>query len=433
MPRRKTYKTPRGTKDILPEEQKYWQYIFSKIETLYKKCGYLKIETPIFEEDTLFTRSIGDETDIVKKEMYLFKDKGGHSLALRPEETAPVVRAYIEHGMWNLPQPVKVYYIGPFFRYDRPQAGRFRQFWQFGFEILGDSHPVIDGEAILLAWQSYQELGLSDLSLQINSVGCQKCRPQFKKILIDYYKKRKEDLCKDCKRRLSLNPLRLLDCKQKKCQRLARNAPQIIDNLCQKCHDHFTQVLEYLDEIDLPYNLNPHLVRGLDYYTKTVFEIWPSYAKATEAKPEQIGSQDSLGGGGRYDSLVSDLGGRATGAFGFSAGIERIILSLKGQKVTISEEKPISVFVVQLGEKAKKKSLLILQKLWQAGIGATCALSKSNIKSQLKQASRLKIPTVLILGQREIIDNTIIIRDMQEGMQEVVSQDRLIEELKKRI
>ncbi len=423
MSRKKTYKTPRGTKDILPEDQKYWQFISSKIDIFYKSSGFQKISTPTFEDEELFTRSIGGETDIIKKEIYNFRDKSGNKIALRPEGTAGIIRAYIEHGMHNRPQPVKLYYIEPFFRYDRPQEGRQRQFWQFGFETIGDCHSIIDALGILLSWQSYKELGLSSLSLQINSVGCLKCRPKFKKQLLDYYKKRKEDLCSDCKKRLSKNPLRLLDCKQKECEKLAKNAPQIIDNLCTDCHEHFKLVLEYLDETDLPYNLNPHLVRGLDYYTKTVFEFWY----------KEEGSQNALGGGGRYDNLASDLGGRSTCAFGFSAGIERIILNLKQQKIPIPHKKTIQVFVAQLGESAKKKSLNLLQKLWQENIGATCALSKDNIKSQLKQASKLDVPVTLILGQKEIIDNTIIIRNMREGIQEVVYQDRLIEELKKKL
>ena len=350
----------RGMKDVLGEEQKYWDFIQNKVEKLGPIYGFRKIEMPILEETALFNRAVGEDTNIVQKEMFSFVDKGGESVCLRPEATASVVRAYIEHGMLNRPQPVKFWYWGPMFRREKPQSGRQRQFTQFGFEVIGAPGAVIDSQLIILFYKICEELKL-EVTVQINSIGCPECRDEYKKALVDYLKVKKNFLCDDCKERIITNPLRILDCKSEECQRLVAEAPQIVDFLCDECKDHFIKVLEGLDECAIPYNLNSRLVRGLDYYSKTVFEIWPDMksevgsqksddANGTNKTNETNETNDSeksdsvkvdpsnfaLGGGGRYDGLVEILGGReATPAVGFAAGVERIILALKKQEVKI--------------------------------------------------------------------------------------------------
>jgi len=376
----------RGMKDVLPEEQKYWDLVRDKVEKLGSIYGFGKIETPILEETALFRRAVGEDTDIITKEMFSFKDQGGDEVCLRPEATASVVRAYIEHGMLNRSQPQKFWYLGPMFRRDRPQAGRQRQFNQFGFEAIGAGDSVIDAQLIILFYKICEELKM-DVTVQINSIGCLECRPAYKKALVDYLKVKKNFLCDDCKNRLGKNPLRILDCKNRECQKMMEEAPQIVDFLCEDCKGHFIKVLECLDECAIPYNLNSKLVRGLDYYTKTVFEIWPLF---DEQKEDQLGTQGeenekgvstnetnmtnktnnkdgesvaskvdpsnlALGGGGRYDGLAEILGAREeTPAAGFAVGIERMILVLKKQEVKISGSKKADIFLAQLGDQAKK-------------------------------------------------------------------------------
>jgi len=414
----------RGMRDILPDEWEYWDYFIKKAETLAKNYGYRFLETPILEDTSLFIRGTGVDTDIVEKEMYSFATKGGDNVSLRPEGTPGIVRAYIENGMNVWPHPVKVYYLGPMFRYERPQAGRYRQFHHFGFEAIGEESPILDVQIIQLTWKILESIGLKGLSIQINSIGCAVCRKAYRKLLIDYYEAEKNRLCQDCRRRFVRNPLRLLDCKEEKCMRLAALAPQTIDHLCQECHDHFKSVLEYLDELELPYTLNPRLVRGLDYYTRTVFEIWPQ---------GEENFRGSLAGGGRYDDLVEILGGSSTPAIGSAIGIERVIEELKVQEIRPSVSPQPKVFLVQLGELARKKSLKLFSELIEAGIQAAESFSKHSIKSQLKLADKLGAKIALILGQKEALDETIIIRDMKSGMQEIVNFKKVIKELKKRI
>lgn len=423
----------RGMTDILPSEQKYWSYVISNFEKLAQLSGFKKISLPIVEPTSLFEKGTGQDTDIVRKEMYTFLDKSGQSVSLRPELTPSVVRVYLEEGMSSKIQPVKLYYIEPAFRYERPQAGRYRQFWQLGLEAIGEADPSVDAEIILISFRFLENLGLRNFTLQINSLGDQKCQPKFREELIDYYTGRIDQACPTCKERFFRNPFRLLDCKEKECQKLIERSPQIVDFLCQECKEHFQKVLDYLDTLNIPYNFNPYLVRGIDYYTKTVFEVWPSFARASEGKPEKEGGQNALGGGGRYDNLVELLGGKPTPACGVSFGMERIIQKLKEGKIKIPQKVEASVFVVQLGEGAKKKALALLDILRSAGIGAVADLSKENIKSQLRLASRLGISLTLILGQKEVIDETVIIRDMSSGVQEIVQFKNVISELKKRL
>ena len=358
------YKKPRGTSDILPQEQAYWKFVAEKAYYLCQLYGYQRIDTPIFESTGLFIRSIGEGTDIVEKEMYTFDDHSGDKMTLRPEGTAPVCRAYIEHGMHNLPQPVRLYYFASIFRYERPQAGRYRQHQQFGYEAIGDSDPALDVEVIDMAWRFYASLGLHGLTLQLNSIGCQSCHPNYLQALRQYYPQYSHILCQDCKARLVRSPLRLLDCKNPSCQEVAKGAPKTIENLCPQCHNYYKMVEQYLSYLQIPYEVNPHLVRGLDYYTKTVFEI----------QPEGGGAQSTLGGGGRYDNLIEQLGGRPTPAVGFATGIERIILTMRNQGIMPPPIPTPKVYLAYVGERAKAEAIKFASSLRQTGIGVTLTL-----------------------------------------------------------
>ncbi len=434
MPRLRVRKKPiqrvRGMHDVLPPEMNYWNYLEEIVREVVSVFSFQKIETPILEQTELFQRGTGESTDIVQKEMFSFVDKGGNNLSLRPEGTPGIVRAYTENGLHVLPQPVKLYYIGPMFRRERPQSGRQREFHQLNIEVLGNAKPVLDAEVIFIAWKILEKLGLSKFEIQVNSVGCRLCRGQYKEMLVDFLSSNKQRLCVDCKRRLKNNPLRVLDCKNRRCQDVINDAPQIIDYLCEECHDHFKDVLEYLDESKIPYNLNSKLVRGLDYYTKTAFEIWP-------VEGGEASSQNSLGGGGRYDDLVEILGGRETPAVGMALGIERVIDILKkeegkGKDKLITVPKS-DVMLIQLGDMARKRALGLINLLIDNKISVIECLQKDSIRSQLKSASGAGVKCALILGQKEVLDKSILIRDMESGIQEVLSQDNIISELKKRL
>lgn len=415
---------PKGMQDVLPSDYLYWDHIFSTADKLGKIYGFNRIETPILEDSRLFTRSIGENTDIVEKEMFSLTTKGGDKLSLRPEGTAGVIRAYISNGMANWSQPVKLSYAGPMFRYERPQAGRFRQLTQIGYEIIGSIDPVFDAQMIQLTYSIFKKLKLKNMIININSIGDLKCRSKYKTALTDYYKSRANKLCPDCKRRLAKNPLRLLDCKEEKCSAMREFAPQIVDYLCTECHNHFKSVLEYLDEINVPYILNPYLVRGLDYYTKTVFEF------SIEGDNKR---QSSLGGGGRYDGLVESLGGAPTPAIGVALGIERIVEQLKANHIELAKNSLAKIFIVQLGDKAKKKSFKLFNDLLEAGIPASESFGRGSIKSQLRVANRLQAKIVLIIGQKESLDGTVILRDMESGMQEIIDSEKIVKEVKKRL
>jgi len=415
---------PKGMPDALPNDFLYRDYILSAADKLGKIYGFNRIETPILEDTRLFSRSIGETTDIVEKEMFSFVTKGGDKLTLRPEYTACVARAYIANGMSNWSQPVKLYSTGPIFRHERPQAGRQRQFSQINYEVLGSMDPIFDAQIIQLIYSIFKRIKLKNIVININSIGDAKCRNKYKAALVDYYKTRVNKLCSDCRRRLAKNPLRLLDCKEEKCSAMREFAPQIVDYLCLECHNHFKLVLEYLDEINVPYILNPYLVRGLDYYTKTVFEI---------IAEDDGKRQSSLGGGGRYDDLVEALGGAPTPAIGVALGIERIMEQLKAAHIILSKNSLTKIFIVQLGDKAKKKSFKLFNDLLEAGISAAESFGRSSIKSQLRAANRLQAKIVLIIGQKESLDGTVILRDMESGMQEIIDSAKIIKEVKKRI
>lgn len=425
--RKNPLQSVRGMHDILPVDQKYWDHVINNFVDTIDPFGFQKIETPTLERTELFARGIGDETDIVSKEMFTFTDKSGDSLTLRPEWTAGIARAYIEKGMSSLSQPVKLFATGPLFRHERPQSGRYRQFHQLDLEVIGDKNPIIDAQVIFLAWKILQNIGLKDIEIQINSVGCPECRHEYNSALASFLSAKKNRLCADCKKRSKKNALRVFDCKNEKCQSLLNDAPDIIDSLCEECHNHFKIILEYMDELAIPYNLNSKLVRGLDYYTKTTFEIW---YKGSKEKPVEL----ALGGGGRYDNLVELLGGRPTPAVGIALGIERIVDLLKEEKINISEKnKKTDVLLIQLGNLAKKKSLHIFDNILENGIKAKEALHKSSIKSQLRLADNLGAKFAVIIGQKEVLDGTALIRNMQSGIQEIVSADKLIPEIKERL
>lgn len=414
----------RGMKDILPTEQAYWDWVRCVVDSLAADYGFGYIHTPVIEQQNLFIRSIGESTDIVEKEMFAFLDQGEEAVALRPENTASIVRAYNEHGMVNLPQPVKLFYHGPMYRRDRPQAGRYREFFQFGFEVLGDDQPVADAQLITIAYSFFRALGIP-ISLQMNSLGNAASRARYRKELLDYFKSRRNQLCDDCKKRLLKNPLRVLDCKNPTCQELSVDAPQIIDFLEPDDHKHFTQVLEYLDELEIPYSLNPKIIRGLDYYSRTTFEIWPE--DDAEAR------QSTLGGGGRYDGLAELLGGRATPAVGFAVGIERVILQLKARNIELPVKVTPEIYLAQLGDVSRRRAMKLFEMLRREGFKVAENFSKDGIKPQLESANRQQIKLALILGQKEIIDGTILLRDMESGTQEVLNFEKVISELRRRL
>ena len=425
----------RGTKDILPDEYKYWNLVIKKAVELSKSYSFKRIDTPMLENSELYERSSGRGSDIVAKEMFSFIDKNGEKIALRPEATPGIVRSYIEHGMFNLPQPVKLFWLGPVFRHDKPQAGRFRQFSQFNLENIGEASPVADAELIAITYYFFRELQL-EVIIQINSVGCPVCRKDYLIELENFYKERgrRAKLCNDCKKRLIKNPLRLLDCKEKQCKEVALEAPQIVDSLCDDCRNHFIKVLEYLDELNIPYNLNPTLVRGLDYYSRTVFEIWPSSAEAAEGKPvEEQSRQNAMGGGGRYDGLVEYMGGRPTPACGFAIGIERVILKIKEKNIPIKDEEKGDLFLAHLGDSARRKIMVLFEDLRKNGFKVRQAFTKDSLKGQLEMANQAGVKYTLILGQKEIMDGTILIRDMESGIQEIVDYKKVVVEIEKRL
>jgi histidyl-tRNA synthetase len=419
------FQSPTGMHDILPEEEKYFQKIYEVCQEMADFYQFQKIETPILEETELFSKGIGFSTDIVGKQMFTLRTKGGDYLTLRPEFTASIVRAYIQHGMFNLPQPVKFWYFGPCFRYEKPQAGRFRQFWQFGFEVLGERGSVIDAQLIQIFYNILMELKLKKLIIEINSIGDSACRPYYKKLLVSYFRSREMALCPDCRRRLRENPLRILDCKEEKCQRIISQAPQMLDHLCEECKNHFKEVLEFLDELELPYHLNPYLVRGLDYYTKTVFEI--------VEESEEGRALGALVGGGRYDALTKLLGGKDTPACGGAGGIERMINLMKTREIRVKKERKPEIFLAQLGSLAKRKSLKLLEDFRKAKIQVAESFGRDSLRAQLARADKMGVKYTLILGQQEALAGTIIIRDMASGRQEIVKLEKVIKEMKKRL
>lgn len=418
------FRNLRGMKDILPEEQPYWDQVRKVSEKLSREYGFLRIDLPLVEHSDLYVRGIGEGTDIVEKEMYTFVTRGGDKAALRPELTAGLCRSYIQNGMNVLSKPVKLFSTGPVYRYDRPQEGRYREHYQVNYDAFGEQDPILDAQIIQIASRVVQSLGIKSVQIQVNSIGCPTCRKDYRKLLLSYLDSKKNKLCQDCKRRMKTNPLRILDCKEDKCFQVAATAPQSVDHLCDECRKHFKTLLEYLDELDLPYMINPQLVRGLDYYTKTVFEIWSG---------EEGGRKGSLGGGGRYDGLMKMLGGEATPAVGFGLGMERLIMEMKRVQAKPFKAPKPKVFLAQLGDLAKKKSLRLFLELEKNGILVSESFGRGSLKSQLRLANRLGVEFTLILGQKEALDKTVIMKNMATGEQETVSVDKLVDVVKKRL
>ena len=413
---------PRGTHDILPEEQKYWEYVIETGKSIVRGWHYQQIDTPIFEETILYKRAVGDNSDIVQKEMFELKPRGkGTHYVLRPEGTSAVMRAYIEHGMRSWPKPVKLFYYGPNFRYDRPQAGRQRQFNQFSIETLGSSAPITDAQVIYVAHLWLQQLGLEDYIVRINSIGLPDERQEYIKLLKEHYRSNRSKLCKTCKSRLTTNPLRLLDCKEEKCQQLANTAPKLLDHLSDESKKHFDSVLNALEKLEVPHEIDPKIVRGLDYYTHTVFEFVPTN--------NQESQQATLIGGGRYDGLIRYLGGKNTPGIGWSAGLERIIDQLKAEGVELTATDKPQVFVVQLGEDSQVEALRVMKLLREADIPFAESIHREGIQAQLRGADRMNVAWTIIIGHKEVLDKTVILRNMESGMQEVINQDELGEEL----
>jgi histidyl-tRNA synthetase len=401
-------KALKGFKDILPDEVGLWQVIERKARDIFHRYGFEEIKVPILEKTELFVRTIGESTDIVEKEMYTFKDRNGASLAMRPEGTASVIRAYIENGLYVRGSVQRLYTIGPMFRHERPQKGRLRQFHQMSVEVLGSDRAMTDTEVMAMAWQLLQEIGL-EASLEINSLGCAACRPSFKAKLLEFIKERLEHLCEDCQRRSVTNPLRVLDCKSDHCQEQYASAPSIIEHLCGVCSTHFDEVKEALNLLGVPYSVNPSMVRGLDYYTRTAFELITT----------ELGAQGAIGAGGRYDGLVKQLGGPDVPGIGFAMGIERLAMLLS-QKDELESHPGLDLFLVTLGEAAYKKGFHLMQMLRSLGVRVMMDHEGRSMKNQMKQANKQKARFALILGENELENREAALKDMLSGEQEFV-------------
>lgn len=394
-------KAPKGTHDVTPQEAALWQYIEDTARDICKEYGYGEIRLPVFEHTELFQRGVGDTTDVVQKEMYTFNDKGGRSITLRPEGTAGVVRAYLENNLYANVQPTKLFYLLSCYRYEKPQAGRLREFHQFGVECFGARGPAVDAEIISVAHELFQRLGLSDIALHINSIGCPKCRAEYNRKLQAYFEKRKDELCETCRDRLYKNTLRILDCKSPVCQEIAKGAPLIIENLCEECEEHFEKLQEYLKIMNIEYQIDPYIVRGLDYYTKTVFEFVSN----------QIGAQGTVCGGGRYDGLVEELDGAPTPGIGFALGLERLILLLHNVGIT-KEPEPLDLFLVALGEKADLYVQKFVYDLRKSGVSCDRDYLSRSFKAQMKYANKIGCNYIIVIGDDEITQDTGKLKNM---------------------
>lgn len=409
-------KAIKGTKDILPKDVHKNQYIEATALDIASKFGYKEIRTPVFEHTELFQRGVGDTTDVVQKEMYTFDDKGGRSITLRPEGTAGAVRSYLENGLCNEALPQKVCYLISCYRYEKPQAGRLREFHQFGVECFGSASPLADAEIIALAKSLFDTLGVKDLSLEINSIGCPTCRAEYHKALKEYFSSRKDELCDTCKSRLDRNPMRILDCKSPICHEIAEGAPVVIDYLCDECKEHFENVQKYLKAQNIEYTINPQIVRGLDYYTKTVFEFVSN----------SIGAQGTVCGGGRYDGLVEELGGQHTPSLGFAMGIERLMLLMEAQGCEFPEAEKPDLFIVALGEKATLKAVEIAKDMREEGFSALLDLNQRSVRAQMKYADKLGAKFNVVIGDNEVEAKTAKLKNMQTGEETEINLDTFV-------
>ena len=409
-------KAIKGTKDVLPKDVHKNQYIEATALDIASKFGYKEIRTPVFEHTELFQRGVGDTTDVVQKEMYTFDDKGGRSITLRPEGTAGAVRSYLENGLCNEALPQKVCYLISCYRYEKPQAGRLREFHQFGVECFGSASPLADAEIIALAKSLFDTLGVKDLSLEINSIGCPTCRAEYHKALKEYFSSRKDELCNTCKSRLDRNPMRILDCKSPICHEIAEGAPVVIDYLCDECKEHFENVQKYLKAQNIEYTINPQIVRGLDYYTKTVFEFVSN----------SIGAQGTVCGGGRYDGLVEELGGQHTPSLGFAMGIERLMLLMEAQGCEFPEAEKPDLFIVALGEKATLKAVEIAKDMREEGFSALLDLNQRSVRAQMKYTDKLGAKFNVVIGDNEVEAKTAKLKNMQTGEETEINLDTFV-------
>ncbi len=425
QPKRGLVGSVKGMHDVLPEDFYYIERVIKEVRRTAEFYGFMPVMTPHLEKTELFSDPLGESSDVVQKQMYSLRTRGGDRLTLRPEGTAPLIRAYFEDGMQSWPQPVKLFYAGSFFRHETPQAGRFREFRQVGVEIIGDEEAIADALVVRVLVSSLQTIGFRELIVNINSIGDRLCRPVYRKELLAYYKKRFNELCKDCKRRFKENPLRILDCKEETCVLLKKDAPQMVDHLCEFCKKHFSEVLEFLDEMQIPYSLDSHLVRGFDYYGRTVFEI---LSEKKEGEDQVV-----LGGGGRYDDLSELFGGKRTPAVGGALGVERVADLMKKRGIKARSEIHPKIFLIQLGPAAKRKSFLLLEELRKIGVPVAQTLSKDSLRAQLAIVSKLKIPLAIILGQKEALDGTVGLRNMETGIQETLPFEKFIGTIKARL
>lgn len=409
-------KAIKGTKDVLPKDAYKNQYIESTALDVAERFGYKEIRTPVFEHTELFQRGVGDTTDVVQKEMYTFDDKGGRSITLRPEGTAGAARSYLENGLCNEALPQKVCYITSCYRYEKPQAGRLREFHQFGIECFGTSSPLADAEIIALASTIFNELGVKDLSLEINSIGCPECRAKYHEALKEYFRERKDELCDTCNERLERNPMRILDCKSPICSEIAKVAPVVLDYLCDECREHFEAVKGYLTAQNIEFTVNPHIVRGLDYYTKTVFEFVSN----------SIGAQGTVCGGGRYDGLIEELGGQKTPSLGFGMGLERLMLLMEAQDCEFPKDKVPDLFIVALGDKATLKAVEIAKDMRAEGYTCLYDLNGRSLKAQMKYANKLGAKYVIVLGDKEVEEKIATLKNMKDGEETEIALDTFV-------
>ena len=414
------YGAPRGTADILPRESPRWQYVENRFRDICRLYGYDELRTPTFEETELFARSIGEHTDIVSKEMYTFLDRAGRSMTLRPEGTAPVVRAYLQHKLFGEMPVSKFYYVASIFRYERPQAGRYREHHQVGVEAIGSQDSAIDAEVISLALHYPTSLGIRNLELRVNSVGCPSCLPGYKNLLKKAVESYLAELCENCRARYNVNPLRMLDCKVPRCRELTVSVPNIVEHLCQECSEHLSAVLHYLDALGIGYTLDPRLVRGLDYYTKTAFEIVST----------ELGAQNSVGGGGRYDGLIAELGGPPTPGVGFGSGIERTLSVMEAQGIGIPVDTHPSVFIATLGDKSREVGVKLLADLRRAGVAAETDYAGKSLRAQMKSADREQVRLTVIIGEDELNRGEVKVRNMETKEEVDVPLDQAVERIR---
>lgn len=411
-------KAARGTQDVLPSKSHNNRFVENNLLEIADEFGFKEIRTPVFEHTELFTRSVGDTTDVVQKEMYTFNDKGGRSITLRPEGTAGAARAFLEHSLYNEPLPQKVCYLTSCYRYEKPQAGRLREFHQFGVECFGTASPAADAEVISLANEVFAFFGIEDIHLEINSIGCPECRKNYHTALKSYFESKKDELCPTCLERLDKNPMRILDCKSPICSKIAEDAPIVLDYLCEGCADHFESVKKYLDEMMIPYEINPQIVRGLDYYTRTVFEF----------VSDSIGAQGTVCGGGRYDGLIEELGGGSVPSLGFGMGIERLLLLIESQGIKLPEAKRCDIYLAPIGEKASLKAASLVQALRQGGVSAQFDVAGRSVKAQMKYANKLGVKYTAVIGDDDLEAGVLKVKNMDNGETTEMSIDEFDEE-----